>query len=309
MSLSKRIFIARFFLILALPAGFECAKAGPVRDLRLEAGRSFGYTFGDLIRHQITFNLDKPYRLEKGSLPAPGPLEKWLELRGIEVTAVEQDTATRYQINVRYQIFPPIRELETRTIPGLPFQVFNGQDHLSFATPAASITVSPLIPGRIPDAAVNIRPAIRPAPLTLTGHIRLVAALCAASIPLFGYLAWRRGWLPVLSSRKMPFASARREIRRWRNAEPAAPEYRAALRAVHRALNATAGEPVFAEGLERFFHRYPAFEPMREKTCVFFRLSEQIFFTQTDSLKAADYPITWLEQLCREYHKIERGAG
>ncbi|MGH8549474.1 MAG: hypothetical protein ACRERU_12920 [Methylococcales bacterium] len=309
MKVSKRFVMSGPFLIFLVFAGPEHAPAGPVSDLSLESGRSFGHMLGDLIRHEISFSLNKPYRLEQGSLPRPGPLDQWLELREIEVETLEHENRTQYRIDVLYQIFPSIRESETRQIPGLPFRIFDGNQSLTFAAPPAPVTLSPLIPGHIPDSGVATRPAIKPVSIPLGAHSRILATLCAALIPVLGYLAWRRGLLPVLRSRKLPFASARRELRRWRKAEPAAPEYRNALLAIHRALNATAGETIFANGLERFFHAHPTFAPMREKTAVFFRLSEQIFFTQSESLESTDYPVPWLEQFCLEYHKIERGTG
>ncbi|MCI0666856.1 MAG: hypothetical protein L0Y43_02235 [Methylococcaceae bacterium] len=309
MSFSKRFALSFPFLVFSLLVCSESAHAGPVRDLRLEAGRSFGHAMGDLIRHEIRFALDKPYRLEQDSLPRSGSLEKWLDLREIDIATIEQEHRTHYKIAVLYQIFPSIRESESRRIPGLPFRVYDENHSLTFNSPDTLITVSPLIPGYIPDAGITLRPAIKPAPIPVTAHWRILAALCAALIPVVGYAAWRRGLLPGLRSRRMPFAAARRELRRWRNAKASAPEYRNALLAIHRALNQTAGESIFAHGLEGFFKAHPAFAPMREKTGIFFRLSEQIFFTQTETLESAVYSVHWLEQLCREYHKIERSAG
>ncbi len=308
MNIWKGFLMVCILPIWVLPVRSDDTQTGPLNDLSLKAGRSFGHTLGDLIRHEIGFRVDKPYRLEKASLPRPGLLDKWLELRKIEATEIEEERTNLYKIDVVYQIFPPVRESETLAIPGLPLRIFSGGQSLTFDTPGTTLTSAPLIPARIADAEVIIRPPFTPAPISLTVHWRILALLCATFAIVLGYTAWRSGLLPFLQSATSPFAGARNEVRRWRKAEPTSPEYRNALVAIHHAFNEIAGETLFASGLEGFFDRHPMFEPMREKTGIFFALSQQVFFTRSSCLESTYYPVQWLEQLCREYQKIERSG-
>lgn len=300
--------VCSFLFLVNLPAWSEDSPTNPLKTLNLNSGHSFGYALGDLIQHEIQFRLDKPYRLESSSLPHPGPLKKWLDLREIKVKELERDSEFLYKVHLIYQIFPSIRKSETRKIPGFPLWISNGNQRLSFDTPDAALILTPLIPSHIPDAGVTIRPAIKPALVSLTLHWWVFAILIGTLTGTLSYIAWREGLLPFPSSRNSPFASARRELRRWRKIGPTDDntEYRNALQIVHRAFNEMAGETVFATDLEHFFQTHPNFIPMREKTGIFFTLSQQIFFTHAEKRESADYPIQWLDQLLREYYRIER---
>lgn len=303
MPVRKWFLIVGVLSIIALPVRAEDSP-NPLKELSLQTERSFGHSLGDLIRHEIGFHLDKPERLDQASLPRPGPLNDWLELRNIEVAESAGEDRTAYRIDVVYQIFPLIRKSETLEIPGLPLWIVIGDQSRAFASQATRVTIAPLIPAQLTDAEVTIRPAIEPETLPDTIHSRIIILLCATFTLVLGYLAGRRGWLPFFRSNTSPFTSARGQVRRWRNAGPASAEYRNALLAIHRAFNEVAEESLFASGLDGFFHRHPGFEPMREKTGIFFALSEQVFFSET--LESANYPVQWLEQLCREFQKIER---
>ncbi|MGR9106190.1 MAG: hypothetical protein ACU843_04575 [Gammaproteobacteria bacterium] len=302
----KWCFLIGLWLIWGTSPQAEESQTGPVRKMRLEAGRSFGHLLGDLVHQDIRFSLDRPYRLEQNSLPHPGPLGKWLELREVEATEIASDQETRYRIKLLYQIFPAIRDSEIRQIPGIAFQVYNGSQSLTFHSPESSLTLDPLIPDFIPDSEIRIRAAKKPLPIALTRHLQILTGLGAAALVVLAYFAWRRGLLPFSRSAKLPFSRALKEVARSRRAESVSPEYRSALCVVHRALNETAGETLFAGGLEDFFRAFPAYAPMREKTLVFFKLSQQVFYAQSMPSEAPDCPLRWLEQFCREYRSIER---
>lgn len=302
-----KVLLGTVLLLITAPSlGSGESESGPVRNLAVKTGRSFGYVLGDRIRHEIQFVLEKSYILERERLPGPGPIKEWLDLLEITVTESEQSLGTRYRIVLLYQIFPSIRKPETLRIPGLALSLFNGENSLYFQTSDTAITVNPLIPGSISDADVTMPPAIAPEPIPTQLHWQIIATSCTAMTIILGFLGWQRDWLPFLLFRKSAFGSARKQLSRWRKAKPESPEYRNALLTVHRALNEAAGETIFASELERFFDGHPDFVPMRAKTRIFFALSQQIFFTKNKNLVNADYSVTWLEQFCHEYHKIER---
>ncbi|MGH8558056.1 MAG: hypothetical protein ACRESZ_11455 [Methylococcales bacterium] len=309
MNIRRGLWIVAIFAIFALPARCdEAPAASPVQELRLEAGRSFGHTLGDRIRHAIHFRVDKPKRFDEASLPVSGPLNDWLDLREIKLGQFDEERSTRYTIEVVYQIFPALRESESREIPGLALRVISGRDNLAFETPESSLTVAPLIPARIADAEVTIRPAVEAKPISWTRHVWIVVILGASWTIVLAFWVWRRGFWPFFRSDRRPFACARRKLRRWRRARLESTEYRNALLAIHRAFNESAGEILFASGLENFFNQHPWFESMREKTGFFFALSEQVFFTGSPDLQDSAYSVRWLEQFCRDFQKIQ-GRG
>jgi hypothetical protein len=176
---------------------------------------------------------------------------------------------------------------------------------IDFPTPPSTISLMPLIPANLSDSAVPIRPPIRPEPHSMTNHWWIFGTLCTALLVATAFLAWTSGWFGFPGNRSRPFANARRQLRYWPKADSESSEYHQALQAVHRAFNETANETVFATNLERFFESRPQFAPLGGKSRIFFELSRQVFFTRSGKLDPARFPVRWLDELCRQFQRIE----
>jgi hypothetical protein len=78
------------FLLAASPAMAEGASVEILKP------RLFGYFIGDIITDDILITLDPGFALKASSLPAPGPLNYWLNLKSI--TAKEEEAIhSRYR--------------------------------------------------------------------------------------------------------------------------------------------------------------------------------------------------------------------
>jgi mxaA protein len=134
------------------------------------------------------------------------------------------------------------------------------------------------------------------APLRSRLAAEALVAVLAGAILAWGALGprWRR--------QVQPFETAWRQMRRL--PEPAsAAHWRQALTALHQALDRSAGEALFAPGLEAFLARRPAYAPLRPELERFFELSRRTFFAPGGE---AIPELGWLKALCSRARALER---
>ncbi|MET0208559.1 MAG: hypothetical protein ABW220_05930, partial [Burkholderiaceae bacterium] len=134
-------------------------------------------------------------------------------------------------------------------------------------------------------------------------QIRLATyALVAAGLLVYlGYTVWGWGWW---QRRHRPFSAALRRVRGvTRGGDAAARE---AWRALHSAIDATAGLVMDAGGIDRFIAMSPQHAPLADELRWFFGRSQQLFFA--DAATSADDSARLLA-LCRHGVAIERGLA
>jgi mxaA protein len=164
------------------------------------------------------------------------------------------------------------------------------------------VTVAPLVPAEVsPRTGLGeLQPDAEP-PLidTRAQRWRLLAygALLAA---LLLYLATVYLGVPWWGAQRRPFALAWRQLHRRQQ-----PVWREACQHVHAALNQSAGEVLFAHGVDRFVAEHKAFAPLREDIVQFLRLSQREFF-EGGVRDAGD--AAWLMGFCRRCRDAERGT-
>ncbi|MCZ7153695.1 hypothetical protein, partial [Salmonella enterica] len=67
-------------LVLALA---PLPAAAQLRGVELRTPRAFGYFQGDLVQVQAEIRTDPGFTLQRPSLPKPGPVTYWLDLRDV----------------------------------------------------------------------------------------------------------------------------------------------------------------------------------------------------------------------------------
>ncbi|MDD2767295.1 MAG: hypothetical protein PHT19_01095 [Methylococcus sp.] len=230
------------------------------------------HTMGDLIVRDVLVSTGPGVRIDPASLPAPGALSDWAEIRKVETDSNEEQTRIRFT----YQVFYGLRGPETAELPPLRLRFEGAGGAPDVEAPALPVSFMPLIPPGIPDEKVAVRP-LRPAetlPISPYGKW-LALSLIAAGAGLL-YLLWMRGLLPMFAG-PLPFRRACRDLQRA--ASQPSPGQAACL-ILHRALNETAGEAIFGNGLESFLGRHPQFAGIRGELDEFFALSRRVFFAE-----------------------------
>ncbi|CAO4182287.1 nonribosomal peptide synthetase MxaA [Methylorubrum populi] len=290
--------------------------AAQVRGVELRTPRAFGYFQGDLVQVQAEIRTDPGFSLQRPSLPKPGPVAYWLDLK--EVRAEEGwagDGSTVIRLHLTYQDFYVALDARTLEVPGFPVTVesagSNGSTTAVAQVPAWKIGVSPLRevqPERRDDPAEYLRPDGRaprldPQPALASAGIFLGLAVLALLL-----LAYDRAWWIFRRRRGRPFALALKALRRARRRSEGEALYRDALLALHRGLDETDGRRVLADDLPDFLARHPGFRPQESGLATFFTASRLAFFGRDTAGASQRLPLPEVEGLLRRLGAVERSA-
>lgn len=256
--------------------------------------RAFGYYVGDRIERELTIEVPPGLKLDEASLPRPGQRGAALELQQLQ----RETTADGLRLRFVYQLFKSPPQTETLEIAPIVLR-FSGQPRAQdLRIDAWPVTVSPLVPAEAPSRQ-GLGP-LRPdqAPLladTRPPQQRLLVEGIAALL-LLAYLAHVYLLTPWWARRGRPFGQAWQRLRGDAHGD---------FQLVHEALNRTAGEVLFAQGVDRFVAAQPRYRPLQAELAEFFRRSRQAFFAAGPGQD--DGP--WLRQFCRKCRDAERGAA
>lgn len=283
--------------LLAAPPPVQMATLRP-------PARAFGYFIGDRLDSEAQLLVDRRYRLDRASLPAPGALAYWLDLRGLEVDERAEGGAVRYTIRLHYQTFYDPLEPLWLEVPGFAVDFTDGAARAQAKLPGWRFLSSPLrtvSPGQGEQSSA-ILPDRWPAPHDLRPDGRQVGAALAMAGVAALLLAWSRGWLRLPGARARPFARAARRLRRLPG-EAAAEE---AFLALHRAFDAAAGRPLLADDLPAFLDRHRGLRALSADIERFFAASRLLFFGTDRRAALASFPPAELRAFCRRLDRRAR---
>jgi mxaA protein len=261
-------------LLLLVPTSADAA----VHWLRMEEPRSFGYFVGDTLERHALILVDPDDALQAASLPKPGPLSYWLDLRRVEVRESRAEGGKLYRITLVYQNFYVPLDPRKLTIAEWPLQLTQG----SAVIPAFAFTASPireLFPEKSGETVDTfLKPDARAAPVS-AGSVKPWLSL-NATIALLALtaLAHHFAWWPFNARPDRPFARAARFIAGLRGDGVASADDRAAMLALHRAFDATAKRRLLADDVDGFLAQHPEFAADRADVERFFESSRQSFF-------------------------------
>jgi mxaA protein len=294
--------------VLALLAVAGC-RAGAVdtvdRSIQpVVAVRDTGYLLGDLLDERIDLSLPGGFSLDAGSLPAPGRVAPWLEVRSARIVPGLEPGGTG--VVVTYQIFAEVEEASRVPIPAFKLRVRDGGDARLVAVPEKSFLLSPALPPNLTDADRELEASLAPLPLPLRSTITAFFSALLAVLACAAYLLWAYDRLPFLPRSPGPFARSWRRWRRRGRRELSNADRLTLLRDWHEALGLAAGETVYAGTLSRLFVRAPYLEPLRGRVEGVFSRSWQSFYgaDRADEPAAAE-----ILELLRESARRERGAA
>jgi mxaA protein len=256
-------------------------------EVTVSPARTFGYFVGDLIRAEVEVLARENMELSPASLPHPGPLGVSLVLRDVAVHETRKDDRRTWVINLVYQSFYVALDVRNIEIPGFELRVGGAP----VSVPAWAVSVAPLreiVPGPVENARDYLRPDGAPviADETSPGILTLCAVILATVSLLF--VARDRGWPPFHRRRARVLNILAWELARRRGAGADAESFRAALRSVHRAIDATNGASLLAEDLPAFLARHPQFGSLRPGFERFFEISRRTFFGSSAATPAHD---------------------
>jgi mxaA protein len=293
----------RVFFIAMWATAHAASLAATQLSATTREPRAFGYQLGDVVARAVTVHVPDGLVLVDASVPQPGARGKALELRGVQRRSSAEAGGRRIELRLEYQVFLSPPQVRTLEMPTFTLRFEGAPRAQELRIDAWPVTVSPLAPVDVsPRRGLGeLLPDVAPPPIdTSAGSMRL-AAYAVASLLLLAYLGHVYLGLPAWRRAHRPFAQAWRALRGSGNAQP-----RAAFQRVHEALNRTAGEVVFEQGIERFVAEQPRFAPLRGELVIFFQRSRHEFFAvgQPGGADSA-----WLTEFCRRCRDAERGSA
>jgi mxaA protein len=278
--------------LVALSAAAPAQTPGTPFALRISEPRAFGYTLGDSITRELLLDVSAPYQLLTDSLPQAGRVDLWLEIDAPQLQHSRDADIHHYRIRLTYRLINLADPEQMITIPAHALKI--SDELMTRSVPVAEFRFAAhqVAPNPQHDGFPQLQPLAPPPPLALDGYILRLAVAGVPGLAGVVVLAWIYGLLPWLQRARGPFARAYKELRR----QPAAVAPETALRSLHRAFDATAGETLFREDLDDFFTTRPQFAPLRQQIEAFFAYSRQQFF-DPDSQAVSVEPMILARQL------------
>ena len=280
-----------------------------VKVLKLRGPRAFGVLVGDKVRLELLVAVETPYRVQRSSLPPPRWVNSWLELQTVKLAETRGGRLNRYAIAINYQIFATPRAVTLDTIPGFELRFVGTGRSFALAVPRWIFSMSPLLkpePEVDSVAAIPVRADAPPLLVDTTLPVVSVVSFGMLSALFGGYWLYLNALWPFIQRKNAPFAHACRRLRILKHRPREERALQKGFLLIHQAFNQTAGEVVFAEHLERFFAKQPAFAKYRTEVESFFRQSRHLFFGEGDVAQGGDIGLAQLETLCRVCRAAEQ---
>jgi mxaA protein len=283
----------------------------PVKDV--------GYVVGDVVTRHITLTIKKPYVLIEESLPIVGYEKTYrgqpigVYLSALSHTKKDEGDQVVHQLTLDYQIFTSSVVAKRAAVLAEYVRLLNTESKdrevVKYRVPMWEFVISPLsVFGqiKIEDDMSQFR-----GPLlmdTSNQEKRLKTSLVLLVLSLLGllYIVGKNAWLPRMGG---PFAKAYRTIKKQTNTPQGnmSESLRVAVSSMHAALNTSAGHSLFADNLDEFLAKKPAFTAIKSEIQQFFGLSNQVFFEANAKHNVGAEPVAWLKQFCRRCRDCERG--
>lgn len=247
--------------------------------------RDTGYTLGDLIETVVSIELGKGQHIDKMSLPQPGRMLPWLELRAVSLSDPLLNSCQ--EIRLVWQIYATVENAMQLKLPGIEIGVL-GPHPTKLLIPAQTIHMSPVLPN--PLLSEQPRPDLPPFRYDEKGP--LIKAIVTIGLTLVSLMmwCWLTDRLPFLPRHPGPITSLARKLKRIPKMDIAV------LRMIHAALNDAAGETLYPDTLRTLFEHSPYLRPQQTAIEQFFMSSWQHFYGLGHTLPDLDKIKDWVNR-------------
>lgn len=283
------------------------AQRANAATVELHVPRAFGFFVGDLVEAVVDIKLDSGQRLQSSSLPRPGALTTYLDLRSVEV---EESGETRWRLRLVYQNQFVALDVRPVHVPQLALTILEGETPTSLAVPGWSFLAAPLreiAPEKRESGADYMRPDMATASLDESALRLTTMLLAAAAFVAFAFYLHDRALWPFHERKARIFAVAARRIETLARNEPAPEFLRQSYLALHRSIDQKTGQAVHYEDVDEFLDAHPEFGPAADPLQKFFEASRAAFFDggvgEPQRVKAGE-----VRELARRLAALERAA-
>ncbi|MGO3123746.1 MAG: hypothetical protein ACTIKR_06950 [Advenella sp.] len=296
-----------FIAALYFAASFGSLHA-KVTQVQVVPPKPAGWILGDVV--PVTIYIDSiGGTLQQSSLPEPGPLNYWLDLRSIDVAQSKSGEGTRYTLTLNYQTFYVPLDVNQREIPALDVL-------FSESSQSESVQIAPLVfymsPLRgVAQSGTSVSEQIQPdAPAWQIGEKRLRAVATGLGLLALGLLlalAVHYAIWPFHRRRARPFAKAYRAIKKQARASDSE-SYRHSLIQLHRALDTCNEGRLLSSDVPDFVRQHPGLKPLQNEIELFFAASARTFFGNDQPVALTELTRSGLLRIAKQLATAERGG-
>ncbi|SEA96598.1 nonribosomal peptide synthetase MxaA [Rubrimonas cliftonensis] len=265
-----------------------CGAAATAQELVHTPPRVHGWWMGDVLEERLA--LPEGWRVDPASLPRPRAVEYWLDLRA--VTVVEGEIVLEWQT-----FYSPLEPLERR-VPPTPLRLIGPDGPRDYSAPGFTFVTAPIRPILAPSSPDQLRPDADFIGQDARGAQARTAAFAALALAALAGLARHQAWPPFRPRPARPLTAAARAVARLGD------DGLAAMRALHRGLDAAAGRALASDGLDAFLSARPELAHCAERLRTFFARSDAAFFAAAPAPSAAE-----IAELARALADAERGRA
>jgi mxaA protein len=273
--MSRLILIVMLFLMHS--SGF--AKES---DMQIEYPRLFGYFVGDTIELNIRITTPKSLRLNQSTLPHPGVVGKFLEIKNIYVEETVQSEKSYWDINIVYQNFYVALDVHKLVIPGFDLSF----DKKIISIPSWSVSISPLrevMPLQDENNENNMRPDGVYTFLDYHNELYFLLVLLATTSLMCVIVTYDRGYPPFHRRRNRIFNALYRKLKREQNLLAGGSSLSIAFKLTHQAIDASYDRSILYEDLDNLLERNPAYLSLRDEFLTFYEQSQEYFYNPIGS--------------------------
>lgn len=254
-------------------------------EVEIHALRQFGYFAGDLIEAYVDVRMPQSAELQQASLPTPGPLNAWLDLRELTVSRIKEVGGALWHLHLTYQNFYLALDVREMEIPALPLIFQDGGEQTTVDVPSWRIRVAPLrevLPEKQENAGDYLRPDAPNVPVAVAGAGLRTGLFAGLTVLLALLCLWDRALWPFHKRRARVFTAAARQISALAKQTTGPEFYPAAFLTLHRSLEKAAGRSILLEDLPAYLCNNPQFAPLADSFQRFFEASREAFFSASE---------------------------
>lgn len=301
------LFAGLFLAVLARPA------LANVETIRTFDPRPYGYFTGDIIERSFEIETAGSDTVTPASLPRPGAVSYWLELRAISHSTKVTGNRATHTLNLTYQTFYAPIDPRKITIPETRLTVETAKGAEDVRLPPFTFITSPLreiFPEKSGETSETfLRPDAPPQLLATRDTLNATLALAGLSLALLALLARHLSWFPFHKRAARPFSQAARDVEHVLSGTAAGSgAYREAALILHRAFDAAAGERLLAADVPLFIERHPEHRDSRVAIEDFFNVSRALFFGEGTAIGGIAASPAFLRDLAGRLRREERGV-
>lgn len=275
----------------------------PVTEVQITM-REHGYHLGDILVQKVVVPHQKAQSIDQKSLPLPGPIKPWLDLREIHTAPVEGGTA----LTLYWQVFATVEAAQQLQLPGWRLSL---KGH-----PAVPVNIKPTAFFHSPVFSSNVteieRKPTRP-PLQYDVSIWQWLTISALMVSLFsaGAALWVQDRLPWWPFQPGPLCWLHRQFKKRSNSA-----IEDKLTMAYRSICLAAGTTLHRQNIALLFKRAPYLQALQPEIEHFVSSYSDYQFGHQSLIQAESPTIERKEQLLRQLQSwlpqaalLERNTG